>query len=207
MGKHSSAQGKPFDVSQGKLVLIIGPSGVGKSVILKKLRAAHPQLHFPRSATTRARRQGEGNDLYHFVNDAQFDKLLADGKILEWALVHGGARYGTMLEEIVPPIERGKTVVREVDVQGFINLQGDARFSGENPPYRMESIFILPESVQQMVDHIQKRAPMKDEELKRRLKSMEKELDYAVQCTFTVLNKEGKLDDTYKQVEKFILGS
>ena len=68
----------------GKLVLIIGPSGVGKSVILKELRRRHgsarlttgPEFHFPRSATTRPRRDGESDDLYRFVTDAEFDQLL-----------------------------------------------------------------------------------------------------------------------------------
>src|SRR5436189_6389436 len=101
----------PSSPSHGKLVLIIGPSGVGKSVILKELKKRHPDLHFPRSATTRARREGESADLYHFVSEEEFDALLKAGKMLEWAQVHGGARYGTLVEEIIPMIERGKTVV------------------------------------------------------------------------------------------------
>ena len=62
----------------GKLVLIIGPSGVGKSVILKRLRAAHPDFHFPRSATTRAKRAGESADLYHFVTQSNESPPQAD---------------------------------------------------------------------------------------------------------------------------------
>ncbi len=207
MGTPSSpSTGKPFALAQGKLVLLIGPSGVGKSVILKQLRKKHQELHFPRSATTRARREGEGDELYHFVTDAQFDELLANQKLLEWAIVHGGARYGTMIDEIIPPMEQGKTVVREIDAQGFESIQKDTRFFGASAPYRMESIFILPEHKEQIIDHIQKRAPMSDEELQRRLKSMETELQYAKQCTYQVLNKEGKLKQTIKQVENLIMG-
>jgi guanylate kinase len=190
----------------GKLVLIIGPSGVGKSVILKRLRSEHQELHFPRSATTRARRKGEGDELYHFVSEEQFDVLLKDDKLLEWALVHGIGRYGTMIDEIVPFIERGKTVVREVDAQGFESIQKDTRFFGDDAPYRLESIFILPESTDQIVKHIQKRAPMSKEELMKRLESMKKELTYAEQCTHTIINYEGKLDETYHEVERFVLG-
>src|SRR3989338_3507170 len=101
-------------MAKGKLDLIIGPSGVGKSVILRTLREAHPELHFPRSATTRPRRDGEGNELYRFVSDEEFDQLIADNQFLEWAIVHGGERYGTLTEEIIPAIEEGKIVVREV---------------------------------------------------------------------------------------------
>jgi guanylate kinase len=189
---------------KGKLVLIIGPSGVGKSVILKELRTRHPEYHFPRSATTRQKRAGEGDDLYRFISDAEFDDLLAQKKILEWAVVHAGSRYGTLADEIIPQIEKGVTVIREVDVQGFLSIQNHPLFAGTKPKYEMLSIFILPESKEQLIDHIQKRAPMEQEELSRRLVSMEKELAYAEHCSASVVNKEGKLDETLKNVEKLI---
>jgi guanylate kinase len=188
----------------GKLVLLMGPSGVGKSVILKRLRKAHPEFHFPRSATTRARREREGSDLYHFVTDAEFDRLLNDNKVLEWATVHAGARYGTLVEEIIPHIERGEIVIREVDVQGFESIRNHPLFVGSVPRYRLQSIFILPESKEQLIKHITKRAPMEQEELTRRLKSMEKELAYAELCDHAVKNMEGKMDATINAVEKLL---
>ncbi len=189
----------------GKLVLIIGPSGVGKSVLLKKLRARHPELHFPRSATTRKRRPGEGDDLYRFVSDAEFDGLLSAKKILESAVVHEGARYGTLVDEIIPFIEQGKTVVREVDVQGFDSIRRHPLFAEPQKQYRLQSIFILPESKKQLIKHITKRAPMSDDELKRRLASIEKELQYAKDCDAAVENKEGKMNETLRQVEELII--
>ncbi len=188
----------------GKLVLLIGPSGVGKSVILKKLRAAHPEIHFPRSATTRPRREGEGDDLYQFVTEKDFDELEQNGQLLEWAVVHGGARYGTLLDEIVPLIEAGRTVLREVDVQGFENIRGNPLFAGKTPRYKLESIFILPESKEQLIGHIRKRAPIAEEELQRRIASMEKELAYADFCTARIVNKEGQLEKTLKEVEALL---
>ncbi|HVW67200.1 MAG TPA: hypothetical protein VHA78_05755 [Candidatus Peribacteraceae bacterium] len=202
-GKKEPKNGKPIDLTQGKLVLIIGPSGVGKSVILKRLRKLHPEFHFPRSATTRPRRPGEGDDLYHFVTKQQMDDLIAHDKVLEWAIVHGGERYATMVDEIIPFIKGGKTVVREVDVQGFVSIQSNPLFHGENA-YALQSIFILPESTQQLIKHITKRAPMSDDEMKRRLQSMDKELQYADHCTAKVINREGKIDDTIRTVEKLI---
>lgn len=188
----------------GKLVLLIGPSGVGKSVILQRLRTKHAELHFPRSATTRAKRPKENDTLYRFLTEAEFDAFLADGKFLEWAQVHGGARYGTLLEEILPAIETGKTVVREVDVQGFESIRSHALFSGESPAYSLQSIFLLPESTQQLVAHITKRAPMAEEELQRRLKSMEHELTFAPLCTLQVQSREGKLGDAVEEIERFL---
>lgn len=188
----------------GKLVLIIGPSGVGKSVVMRYLRTHHPEFHFPRSSTTRARRQGEGDENYHFVTNAEFDALVGEHKFVEWAIVHGKDRYGTMLDEIVPYIEQGKTVVREIDVQGFVSIQNSRLFhDGKHP---VQSIFILPESKEQVIAHIKRRAPISDDELHRRVHSMDKELAYADHCDERVLNVEGKLDDTVKEVERLILG-
>ena len=190
----------------GKLVLIIGPSGVGKSVILSTLKEKHPDLHFPRSATTRERRDGEGDDLYHFVSDDEFDKLIEENSVLEYAVVHGGARYGTLVDEIIPQIEKGITVIREVDVQGFDSITAHSFFRGEDPQYTLDSIFILPESKEQLITHITERAPIDDDELKHRIASMEHELKYAEKCNHKITNKEGKLDETIAEVEKTILG-
>jgi len=193
-------------IQKGKLVLLIGPSGVGKSAILRTLRTKHADFHFPRSATTRARREGEGKELYHFLTDTEFDELLSENKVLEWATVHGGARYATIVSEIIPYIEQDKTVVREVDVQGFDSISHHPLFAGDHPQYTLQSIFIVPENTEQLIRRIQNRAPISDDELQRRVESMDKELDYANDCTHKVSNREGRLDETIGEVEGLITG-
>ena len=188
----------------GKLVLIIGPSGVGKSVILKTLRDRHPELVFPRSATTRERRPGEGDDLYRFITEDEFTEREKQGKFLETARVHHGGRYGTLKSEIVPAIEQGKTVVREVDIQGFQSIRKDALFA-QGSQYRLLTIFILPENEKQLIAHIERRAPMADEELQRRLKSMRLELAVASKTDAQVVNKEGGLEEAVREVERWVL--
>lgn len=188
----------------GKLVLLIGPSGVGKSVILRALRERHPEFIFPRSATTRDRRDGEGDELYHFVSDTDFSRWIAEGKFLEWAQVHKGARYGTLKDEILPPIEEGKTVIREVDVQGFESLRSHAEFADGDPSHKLFTVFILPESTDQLIDRIKGRAPISEDELLRRVASMEKELEYAKLCDVAIRNPEGKLEETIAKVEQAI---
>lgn len=191
---------------KGKLVLLIGPSGVGKSVILHALRDRHPELHFPRSATTREKREGEGDDLYHFVSDAEFDEFLEEGKVLEYAVVHGIGRYATLVDEIIPPIDEGRVVLREVDVQGFDSIRKHKFFRESDSGYDLQSIFILPENKKQLITHITERAPISDEELARRLASMENELDHADDCDVQVVNREGKLEETITEVEQAIFG-
>ncbi len=188
--------------SAGKLVLLIGPSGVGKSVILRRLRQTHPDYHFPRSATTRPRREGEGTELYRFVTEEEFDRLLAENAFLETAVVHGAARYGTLKEEILPFIEQGRTVIREVDVQGFNAIRRDLLFAGPDAPYRLQSIFIVPENTEQLIRRITRRAPISEEELQRRIASMDTELAYADDCTDQIVNTDGKLEETIEAVEK-----
>jgi guanylate kinase len=189
-------------MQKGKLVLIIGPSGVGKSVILTSLQAQHPEFVFPRSATTRPKRAGEGADLYHFVSEEIFSLWLKEGKFLEWAQVHKGARYGTLLSEIVPAIEEGKTVVREVDVQGFQSICSHPLFQKNAGTYPLRTIFILPESEEQLIEQIQKRAPMAEEELNRRLESMRQELAVAKDTDVQIINPHGKLAETIVAVEQ-----
>jgi|GEM_PF-529994 guanylate kinase len=188
----------------GKLVLIIGPSGVGKSVILKELKKMHPEFHFPRSATTRQKREGEGDQLYKFLSDDEFDQLISSEKVLESAVVHEGARYGTLAEEIIPYIEEGKIVIREVDVQGFDSIRKHKLFSGDSPEYLLQSIFILPENKDQLVARIKGRAPISDEELNRRIESMDKELEHAELCDVKIKNVQGKLKDTVQKIEEVL---
>jgi guanylate kinase len=183
---------------------VIGPSGVGKSVVLRGLKERHPELVFPRSATTRPRRPGEGNDLYRFLTEAEFEALVRGGKVLEWAVVHGGARYGTLVEEIIPMIERGQVVVREVDIQGFHSIRTHPLFSGLKPRYSLRSIFILPENREQLIERIRHRAPISEGELTKRIASMDREIADARLCDAQVVNREGKLPDTIAEIERII---
>ncbi len=170
-------------------------------MILQELRRRHPELAFPKSATTRPRRQGEGGDLYRFLSEEEFDAFLKKDAFIETATVHGGARYGTLKDEILPAIREGRTVIREVDVQGFQSIRINPLFSGVPTPYTLVSIFILPESRDQLITRIKNRAPMSEEELARRIASMDRELSIAPLCTAQVLNREGKLEETLKEVE------
>jgi guanylate kinase len=107
--------------AKGKLVVVSGPSGVGKSTITRpamKLAGAVYSV----SATTRQPRPGEVDKVdYHFVTRNEFEKMIADDKLLEWAEVFGNL-YGTPVKPVMQMIEQGKTVVLEIDVQGGLQV-------------------------------------------------------------------------------------
>ncbi len=97
-------------------------------------------------------------------------------------------------------------MIREVDVQGFDSIRKHRFFREEDSGYELQSIFILPESKAQLIAHITDRAPIEEEELNRRIASMENELDHAPDCDVQVINKEGKLEESIAEVEKAIFG-
>jgi guanylate kinase len=101
----------------GKLTVISGPSGVGKSTIVDAILDATAS-HFSVSATTRSARAGEVDDVdYFFVNDQAFDLMIASGEILEWA-AYGGNRYGTLRSAVLPILETGRNVVLDIENEG-----------------------------------------------------------------------------------------
>src|SRR6185503_18010602 len=103
---------------QGKLILVIGPSGSGKSALIAYLREVAPNIIFPVSCTTREKRLGEKEgETYYFVSEEEFDERITQEAFLEWAS-YGGHRYGTLKSEILPELTAGNTVVREVEIQG-----------------------------------------------------------------------------------------
>ncbi len=95
-------------------------------------------------------------------------------------------------------------MIREVDVQGFDSISRHSLFNGPSAPFTLQSIFILPENTEQLIRRIQRRAPITEEELARRIASMETEFAYAERCTNKVYNRDGFLNETIAEVEKLI---
>jgi guanylate kinase len=109
---------------RGTLALVVGPSGVGKGTTVSLLKKRHPEWIFPVSATTRPPRPKEKEgETYHFFSPETFDKKITDGEFLEWAWVHKKHKYGMLRSEIFPPLQNGKVVLREVDIQGFLDAR------------------------------------------------------------------------------------
>ncbi|MBA2641081.1 MAG: guanylate kinase [Nocardioidaceae bacterium] len=102
-----------------RLIVLAGPTAVGKGTVVRAVRRQHPQVWVSVSATTRPPRPGERHgEHYRFVSESEFDQLVADDALLEWALVHGRARYGTPRRPVEHALAEGRRALLEIDLQG-----------------------------------------------------------------------------------------
>jgi len=172
----------------GRLILVVGPSGSGKSALLAHLHEVHPEIIFPVSCTTRKPRPGEvEGDKYYFVTKEDFEEREKREEFLEWAS-YGGHYYGTLRSQVLQPLEEGKTIVREVEVQGARQLLSHL------PAEAVRIIFIDAGSWDELERRILARAPMSDVELLARRKRYEDELTFKTSASIVVANPNGGLE-------------
>lgn len=184
----------------GKLFLIVGPSGSGKGTVIKRLSQKYAGFVYPISYTTRKPRKGEvDGQVYHFVSDEKFKKMVVDDELLEYAIVHSNNYYGTAKKEIVDALENGAVVVREVDIQGFHSIQKMI------PKESLISIFMKVTDKNDLKKRILMRGKLSDDELNRRMESAEKEIAQAGDCDYQVENRWGAIDECVARVERIIL--
>ena len=167
----------------GDITVISGPTAVGKGTVTQALKSRHPELWVSVSATTRAARPSEGDGQhYHFVSNAEFDELIAEDGLLEWATVHGRDRFGTPAAPVRAAVERGKRVILEIDLQG-------ARQVRERLP-EARLVFIAPPSWNELVHRLVGRGTENAEQRERRLLTARTELAAADEFDPTVVNHD-----------------
>jgi len=169
---------------KGKLLVVTGPSGVGKSTITKAVRS-RVDVDFSVSATTRKPREGEvdGRD-YRFVDIETFEAMIADNKLLEWADVFGNY-YGTPAEPVLAAIENGRTVILEIDIQGGLQVS-------KKVPDGLYVLIVPPEK-EELRKRLESRGTEDEETLQRRLAKSEEELRMARESgvyTHEIVNDE-----------------
>ncbi len=176
----------------GKLIVLTGPSGVGKGTLLRSLLQRHPELYLSVSATTRQPRSGEveGED-YFFLTRPQFERMIAQGEFLEWAEFAGNL-YGTPKFAVEDQIRQGQWVILEIELEGARQVR---EFFTD--AFR---IFILPPSLPELEFRIRNRGTDTEEAIARRLQRAQEEIDAANEFDLQVVNDD--FDDTLEQIEE-----
>lgn len=167
----------------GDVTVISGPSAVGKGTVVRALEKACPQVWVSVSATTRPPRTGERDGVdYLFVSDAEFDELIATDGLLEWATVHGSARYGTPAGPVRAAVDAGRRVILEIEVQG-------ARQVKQRLP-QARTIFIAPPNPQALRDRLRGRGTETEAQMARRLRTADVELAAMAEFDHVVVNAD-----------------
>ncbi|GEB45674.1 hypothetical protein MTE01_16190 [Microbacterium testaceum] len=167
---------------RSRLVVLAGPTAVGKGTVAAHVKANYPQIHLSVSATTRAPRPGEvEGEHYYFVDDAEFDRLIAEGELLEWAVVHNKNRYGTPRAPIERVLAEGGTALLEID------LQGARQVRAADPSATL--VFLLPPSWDELVQRLVGRGTEDAEERARRLRTARVELAAQNEFDYRVVNE------------------
>jgi len=168
---------------RSRLLVLAGPTAVGKGTVAARIRESHPQIHLSVSATTRPPRPGEIDGVhYYFVDDEAFDRLISDGQLLEYATVHNKYRYGTPRGPVDAALAEGRTVLLEID------LQGARQVRAAEPSATL--VFLLPPTWDELVQRLVGRGTEDSEERTRRLRTARKELAAQNEFDYLVVNAD-----------------
>ena len=166
-----------------RLTVLAGPTAVGKGTVSADIRARYPEVWLSVSTTTRPPRPGEVEGVhYHFVDDATFDRMIAEEAFLEWALVHGRNRYGTPLQPVLNHLAAGQPALLEIDLQGARQVRetmSGARF-----------VFLAPPSWEELVRRLVGRGTEGPDERERRLATARVELAAESEFDHVIVNDE-----------------
>lgn len=174
---------------KGILVVITGPSAVGKSAIVGELVRRRPDIRYSVSCTTRSPRPGETDGVeYFFVTREEFERKVQSGQLLEWAEVYGNY-YGTPRDYVEVTLAGGQNVILDIDINGAIQVR-------EKYPDAV-SVFVVPPSVAELRARIMKRAADSSESVERRLAQVPKWLEHGLTYDYVLVN-----DDMARAVEQ-----
>ena len=180
----------------GLLIVLSGPSGAGKDTVLNRMKELGFPFHYVVTATTRPRRAGENDGVdYYFRSEAEFQEMMQQGELLEWAQVYGHW-YGVPKQQVKQALEKRKDVIVKVDVQGAATIKN--LLSGA------VLIFLAPPSIKEYEERLRQRKTESETELKLRIERVTKELRSLPLFDYVVMNRQGELDSTVSQIEAIV---
>ncbi len=183
--------------SPSLLVVISGPSGVGKDSVLEHVKRAHEGWHFVVTATTRPKRPGERDGVdYIFMEPARFQALLAQDGFLEYAKVYG-RYYGVPRGEVEEALRSGKDVIVKTDVQGACTIRAKL------PDALL--IFLAPPDMGELERRLKQRESETAEDLHQRMETARQEMDRQGEFDHVVVNYSGHLEETVAEIEEIIV--
>jgi len=178
------------------LIVLSGPSGVGKDAVLDGIKRRGYPLHYAVTATTRPRRRRETNGVdYHFVSKAEFEKMIEKGELLEWANVYGNL-YGVPKSELQQAMDKGRDVIVKVDIQGAATIK-------KTIPQAV-FIFLAPPSLEDLEKRLKQRKTESGIDLEVRMKAAEKEMNSLSMFDYVVVNHRDGIEQAISQIESII---
>jgi len=178
------------------LVVLSGPSGVGKDTVLLQMKRQGCPFHYVITATTRPRRGKEKEDIdYHFITEKQFQQMIDDGEFLEWANVYGNF-YGVPKKEMRQAMDRGMDVIVKVDVQGVATIK-------KKIPQAI-SIFIEPPSIEGLERRLKGRHSENPADLALRLGKAREEMKDLSLFDYVLTSHQGKVDEVIAGIETIV---
>ena len=178
------------------MVVISGPSGVGKDAVLERMRSSNVPYHFAVTATARPKRENEVDGVdYIFVEGDEFRRLIRNDELLEWAEVYGNP-YGVPKSPVREALTRGQDVILKIDVQGADNI----RRLVPGAVY----VFLAPPDMTELEQRLTRRRTESTETLQVRLESAAKELEKAAKFDYVVVNRTDRLDEAVEEINSII---
>jgi guanylate kinase len=182
---------------RSRLTVLAGPTAVGKGSVSADIRAHHPEVWISVSATTRAPRPDEQHGVhYWFVSEAEFDRMVEEDELLEWAVVHGAARYGTPRAAVDEALDAGRLALLEID------LQGARQVHAAMPEAFM--VFLAPPTWDELVRRLEGRGTEGADERERRLATARVELAAEPEFDVTIMNTE--IHDAAEELVALMVG-
>ena len=170
-----------------RLTVLAGPTAVGKGTVSADIRARYPQVWLSVSATTRPPRPGEVDGVHYlFVSPEEFDRMVAAGEMLEWAVVHGRHRYGTPRGPVAERLAAGTPTLLEIDLQGARQVRAAVQALGLDAQF----VFLSPPSYEELVRRLVGRGTESAEERERRLATAREELAAEQEFDVTIVNDD-----------------